>query len=216
MKIMRKLPENLAQAKAGEYSVAAQLLLRGHNPFFPAVDIGADVMLDSGVKVQVKSAHLRFQRGVYEQGAYWFKLATRAVISKGRVQKRVFRIFSNECDFVVLWGIEQNRFWIVPAAVFDGHQSVIVGPDAVWINDSQAEKVRQARIEGKTFRTIAKELGISAGSAYMIASDKRVGPSNRTTLASEVRSYENRWELIESYASTMQEAEIASAVIEKV
>ena len=36
---MRKLPENLAQAKAGEYSVAAQLLLRGHNPFFPAVDI---------------------------------------------------------------------------------------------------------------------------------------------------------------------------------
>jgi len=207
---MRKLPENLAQAKAGEYSVAAQLLLRGHNPFFPAVDIGADVMLDSGVKVQVKSAHLRFQKGVYEQGAYWFKLATRAVVNKGAVQKRVSRMFSHECDFVVLWGIEQNRFWVIPAALLDGHQSVCVGPDSTWINDTQVEKVRQARAEGKTFRAIAKEFGISPASACMIVSEKRIGPSGRTSLTAEVRSYENQWNLIESYAATMQEAEVAS------
>lgn len=56
---MRKLPENLAQGQAGVYTVAAQLLLRGHNPCLPAVDIGADIVLDSGVKVQVKSALTR-------------------------------------------------------------------------------------------------------------------------------------------------------------
>jgi ribosomal protein L13 len=70
---MRKLPENLAQGKAGEHSVAAQLLLRGHNPFFPAVDIGADLVIESGIKIQVKTAHLRFQKSCYQQGAYWFK-----------------------------------------------------------------------------------------------------------------------------------------------
>lgn len=204
---MRRLPENLAQGQAGVYSVAAQLLLRGHNPFFPAVDIGADLILDSGVKIQVKSTHLTFKT-VYKQGAYAFKLATRAVVNKGAVQKRIARIFSQECDFVVLWGIEQNRFWVVPAATFDGHHGVVVGPDSSW-KDADVEALKRAREEGKTYRQIAQDHNLNVATVHTTVSGART-MSDRTSLTREVRLYEGRWDLIDSCVATMTEVEVVS------
>ncbi len=197
---MRKLPENLAQGKAGEYTVAAQLLLRGHNPFFPAVDIGADLILDSGIKIQVKSAHLRFQKGMYPQGAYWFKLTVRCMMSNGKMTKRE-RVFSQECDFVVLWGIEQNRFWIVPAAHLDGHQLVVVGADVSWI-DTDLEALRAAKESGKTYREIAKENGINLATAYNTIAGKREA-SGRTQMIKAIRGCEGRWDLIDEMLATI-------------
>lgn len=44
--------------RAGEYAIAAQLLLRDSFVAWPAVDEGYDLLGPSGCRVQVKSAHL--------------------------------------------------------------------------------------------------------------------------------------------------------------
>ena len=40
--------------KAGEYRVAAELLLRGHSIYMPSVDNGVDLVIDDGVTIQIK------------------------------------------------------------------------------------------------------------------------------------------------------------------
>src|SRR5258708_36336074 len=44
--------------KAGEFSVASQLFMRGMNVFLPAVDNGVDLMAENGCRIQVKTARL--------------------------------------------------------------------------------------------------------------------------------------------------------------
>ena len=195
---MRQLPENLAQGQAGVYTVAAQLLLRGIDPSFPAVDIGYDLIADGNIKVQVKSAHLGFKNAfkTTKAGAgYAFKLATRAVVSKHVVQKRVSRIFSQECDFVVLWGIEENRFWIVPAQLLDGKVAVYVGPKCSWVS-TDFLALKEAKLSGKTYREIAKENNINLATAYNTINGKRE-QGERAAFTQELRSYEDRWDLLE-------------------
>jgi hypothetical protein len=205
---MRQLPENLAQGQAGVYTVAAQLLLRGHNPSFPAVDIGYDLIADGCVKVQVKCAHLTFSSNYHKTGCYAFKLATRTVVKAGRIRGTVSRVFSEECDFVALWGIEENRFWIIPAAVLDNKMGVYVGPKCSWV-DTDLLKLREAKEQGKTYRQIAQENNINLATAYNTITGKRT-QSDRTFFTDTVRGYEGCWNLISEYAATMNEANVAA------
>jgi transposase InsO family protein len=192
---MRNLPTNLAQGQAGVYAVAAQLLLRGVNPAFPAVDIGADIVTDKGVKVQVKSARLRIQGRMYGgQGAYWFKLNTRAIVRQKKIIEVAHRIFSEESDFVVLWGINTNRFWVVPSHILDDHTLCVVGPESAFI-ESDIEAVKQARDQDIPYRTIASQLNLSLTTVYAIAQGNRT----KASLHSRVREYEDRWDLVVSY-----------------
>lgn len=216
---MRKLPENLAQGQAGVYTVAAQLLLRGHGPSFPAVDIGYDLIADGCVKVQVKCAHLTFTSGYGESGCYAFKLATRTVVKSKMRMINAPRVFSEECDFVALWGIEENRFWIIPAAVLDNKHCVYVGPKCSW-KDTDLQKLREAKAQGKTYREIALENNINLATAYNTIAGNRV-KGKKSEFTELVRSYEDRWDLIDAYVATMTEADIAAdspaeAFVEKV
>jgi len=106
--------------QAGVYQVASQLLLRGVNVYFPAVDSGVDLVTDSGIRIQVKMTHLarraRRDQQIYAGGAYWFHFMQRKVVKGGKGLMTVRgRDFASECDLVVLWGVDHNRFWIVPA-----------------------------------------------------------------------------------------------------
>lgn len=122
----RNLPKNLAHGQAGVYRVASELLLRGYTPCLPIVDIGADLMLQEGLRIQVKTASLRKSKP-YPNGAYWFKLGRTERVKNTQIF-RTGRIFSEECDFVVLFGIDESRFWVVPTNLMDNHQCVVVGP----------------------------------------------------------------------------------------
>jgi hypothetical protein len=206
----RQLPGNLAQGQAGVHRVASELLLRGINPTFPAVDIGGDLLIDHGVRVQVKSAHLVTRKvGKVEVTAYWFKLSTKAVVRKKTI-KLVPRIFSDECEFVILWGIEQNRFWIVPSPVLDGRQLVVVDLDAGWIS-SDLEALRLAREDGLSYREMAKKFDLSHKTIWRRLNLSSTPKGQWGSLVQAVRETENRWDLIPSYLATLEENEHENA-----
>ncbi len=104
------------RAQAGVWAVASQLALRGHVPCFPGLDVGYDIVLGSGLKLQVKSAALRFNTHMnYPQGAYGFNLRRGAWDSKAKKYSRKnYRSYSEVADFFVLWGVDEDRFFIVP------------------------------------------------------------------------------------------------------
>ena len=104
------------RAQAAVWIVAGQLALRGHVPMFPGLDVGFDIMLGNGLRIQVKSATLRIQSGVnYPDGAYSFALRRGAWDSNDKRYKRSsLRPYSEVADFFVLWGMDENRFFILP------------------------------------------------------------------------------------------------------
>jgi len=123
---------SVLQGQAAVYRVAAELMFRGVRVAMPCCDDrGVDLIALPSVRVQVKSTYLRHHHRVYPQGAYWFKFTHGPVVSGNHtIRKRGVRQFSAECDFVVLVGIDQGRFWIVPAVILDGKSLCVVGPDA--------------------------------------------------------------------------------------
>lgn len=133
MRTERRRPvQNLLQGQAGVWRVAAELALRGLHPLFPGVDYGYDLMVEPNIRVQVKAARLRLNSKVYTQGAYWFKFWQAPIVSgNNTIRRRGPQVFSEKCDFVILHGVDQNRYWIVPAQILDGKSLCVVGPDAV-------------------------------------------------------------------------------------
>lgn len=131
------------QGQAGVWATAAQLALRGHVPFFPGVDYGYDLLLDNGVRLQVKTARLFStfgKRDRHPQGAYGFDTRCCKVGSDGKM-RRVLRDYSTVADFFVLWGIDENRFWIVPCNELKG--SAVIASRAKVYDGPQYAKVRQ-------------------------------------------------------------------------
>jgi hypothetical protein len=132
------------QGQAGVYAVVAQLLLRGHIPFFPAVDHGYDIMLDNGIRIQVKSARLfsstMGKRNRHPWGAYGFDTRSAKLDADGKM-RRIARDYSQVADFFVLWGIDENRFWIVPTSELKG--AAIIASRAKIYDGPQYAKVRE-------------------------------------------------------------------------
>jgi len=104
--------------QAGVWAVASQLAIRGHIPIFPGVDYGWDLMLENGLKIQVKAASLMQNfgnlRNRYPGGVYHFNFRNSRLNYPGKRIDCVPRDYSKVADFFVLWGIDENRFWIMP------------------------------------------------------------------------------------------------------
>jgi hypothetical protein len=199
--VMRTLPKPLAQGQAGVYAVASQLLLRGITPCFPSVDIGTDIITIAGTKLQVKSCHAHIHPKWYGGFQFYpFTFGKHVKLSKGqRIEN--YHIFSEICDFVVLWGIEQSRYWIVPAHLLDGKSGCTLGPESAFCA-ADIEIVKQARKAGMTYRAISAKHNLS------LATTHRLDNSDyEANFSSKVREYENHWDLISSYEGTLQEAE---------
>jgi hypothetical protein len=117
MKGTHKSGANLAlQGQAAVWQVASQLALRGHVPFFPGIDQGSDLWLENGLRLQIKCATLRVIKGQnYPEGAYGFQLRRNVWMSNEKKTRRSsLRPYSEVADFFVLWGIDENRFFILP------------------------------------------------------------------------------------------------------
>ena len=105
------------QGQAGVWAVASQLAIRGHVPIFPGVDYGWDLMIENGLRLQVKTSRLGSQRkrGTSIYPGYSFNLRKTELGYQKRVRS-VKRDWRDVADFFVLWGVDENRFWIVPTA----------------------------------------------------------------------------------------------------
>ena len=107
------------KGQAGVFAVASQLCMVGHIPSFPAVDCGVDLTIENGLRLQVKTAHITYSKArFYPHGSYIFNLR-RGVWdhTTNRASRREYGTYAGVADFFVLWGIDEDRFWIVPANI---------------------------------------------------------------------------------------------------
>jgi len=131
----------LALGQAGVYRVCAELLVRGVNCAIPTVDTGVDILLLDGRRVQVKATRLASRRSKDKQApslgpAYRFTLSVKGFGNPHQGSWRrhassrpfVLRSYSNEVDFLVLWGVDEDRFWVIPAAICDQRQCLVLYP----------------------------------------------------------------------------------------
>lgn len=113
MKAARPFRSHL-QGQAGVYQVCAQLALRGINPCVPAVDYGFDIITDTGLRIQVKSANGRKHPG-FPVSTYCFSVRENFILRSTKAERKKRRNWLEVCDLFVFWGIDENRFFIVPA-----------------------------------------------------------------------------------------------------
>ncbi len=99
--------QTLRTGLAGEFRVMAKLLLEGFNPAKSYLQDGADLVLDNGLRLEVKTSH-------------------RATIppnssKKGRRRTYNFNITdrhrkrTQECDFFILWCVDDDTLYVIPS-----------------------------------------------------------------------------------------------------
>ena len=107
------------RGQAAVWRVASELAMRGHIPLFPGLDVGYDLQIDNGLRLQVKSGTLvyRHPAGFKANVGYSFNLRRGAWDNATKQYNgRKRRTYAEVADFFVLWGVEENRFFIVPTS----------------------------------------------------------------------------------------------------
>ncbi|MBA7577599.1 hypothetical protein ES708_19452 [subsurface metagenome] len=87
---------------AGEFRVMSELLLRGYNPAKSYLENGADIVLDNGLRIEVKCGH---KHKVHRAEGYTFSLL-------GGHRKHTQKL--NDCDFLICWCVNEDCFYIIP------------------------------------------------------------------------------------------------------
>ena len=172
------------------FRVAAELLLRGHVPSFPSVDSGVDILLDNGVRIQVKGRTLTMGHPAYPGGVYNF--STKENSRKGKWGERK-RDWSKVCDFIIYVGINENRYFVVPS----GNHKV-----SFWIRPKEATKycvsveaMKTMRAKGMTNQAIAEQLGVTD---MTVIRNLRKPTKNNTPGGNRyLASLEDRWDLLD-------------------
>ncbi len=181
--------------QVGVYRVAAELMRRGWTPYLPVVDNGVDLTVDGSVRIQVKST-VKAVRNAWGRSHYQFTLRKAARYLRSRKVEAFNRRFSGECDFVVCHAIDDNRFWVVPAAVFDGKPGVLLSAEGrtQW-KDIDLDKADTLRSAGRTIQSIADEMGVSFEALRQRLKTRRTAPTRKYT---DMNQYLDRWDLIGS------------------
>jgi hypothetical protein len=100
-------------ARAGEYRVLSELLLRGLEPFTVSDDKGIDILLANGLKVDVKiiSAYTIHHQNI-KQGTVSYRYERKEYLFNAHRSQR-----DKELDFYIIWLLELDEFYIIPAKV---------------------------------------------------------------------------------------------------
>lgn len=80
---------------AGELRVMSELLLRGHNPAKSYLELGSDLILENGTRVEVKSGSVK------KHGFYSFNLSEQHATPFN-------------CDYIICWCVNHDLFYIIP------------------------------------------------------------------------------------------------------
>lgn len=175
------------------YRVLSELILRGHSPYIPiADDHGVDILLPTGIRIQVKTANLitrklKHQRGVTESTRYRLSLGWTRVGAKQKAVKRK-RKYSDECDYFVIFGVQENRFWIVPSFIMDNRTRLDLGTRPTV----SSEQVKAMLDSGKGVLETAAALGVSRGTVWY----RKHGDLKRGSWTRAVRQCEDQWEFL--------------------
>ena len=202
--ILDRAPTPQLVGQAGVWAVAAQLAVRGLHVHFPGVDYGYDLMVDGGIRIQVKTSRL-LSRASRKNGpdGYSFKFWSAARSNRG-AQKRDY---SKVCHFVVLWGIDENRFWIAPAELVANTAGVLLGPPGFYQRKEFADTKALFKA-GVSKNEIAARLGITVQAVdYHLRGGRTRQP--RRTVGMEMRELEGRWDLITGALATLHDANAA-------
>ena len=191
--------------KAGEYAVAAQLMIRGVPVFFPGADYGVDILTSKGCRIQVKSAHISSSPKMVKQhgeGAYLFPLhqSRRFPMSNSRVRVIKTPRPSEYCDVMVFWGIEQNRFWVVPAPLCDNAYLFCLGKQNPNRYVGSEAELRELVSLGYTHEEIAKQFGVSRSRVTVMLNHPET-IAEAPSAVSLVRNCEGAWDHILSFGS---------------
>jgi hypothetical protein len=105
------------------------------------------------------------------------------------------KAFAEICDYVVFWGIEQNRFWIVPAVLVDSCTGVDLGFDSKQRRfvGSVADMREMIKL-GYTRGQVAKHYGVARTSLQQFLDSGK--DSIDETVVSKMRTCEGRWDFI--------------------
>jgi hypothetical protein len=118
--------------------VIAELLARDFKPYRPVMDDhGIDLMLSTGVSIQVKTANLsqawardRKLGKTVPTGKMMYQFSLQRTIfgTKQKLQSvgitYEYRDISQEADYLILVGLNERRFWIVPTKEIAGCKHV--------------------------------------------------------------------------------------------
>lgn len=116
--------ESMRTGKAGELRVMSELLLRDFLPSLMLEISEADIILTNNIRIQVKSSHLNSFLGDVNNRYYFsFKSWKR---NKEGIRKQEKHKLEN-VDFIILWAIEENSFFIIPAEVVRKKKSYVIG-----------------------------------------------------------------------------------------
>jgi hypothetical protein len=191
---------SLLIGQAGVWRVASELAVRGVLPMMPGVDIGADLYAVNGCRIQVKTAKLR-KNSAYPEGAYWFKFWQANVLAgNNTIRKRGARDYSLCTDVMVLWGRDEDRFWVFPSALVASTQCLTLGPKGFYQRSDFAE-AKRLREEGLSQREIADILGITQEAvSYQLRGGRTAQP--KETMSAKARKHEGRWDLIVDFGKT--------------
>jgi len=123
------ISRSMLQGRAGEYRVAAELLIRGHIVYEPSIEDGIDMLLDNGKAIQVKSGRKRLVQKPYEHNQYSFNIVSAKKWQKyfTRDKNKPYSIrphLLDKVDFVILWAVEDDEFYIIPAEKVRGRTSI--------------------------------------------------------------------------------------------
>ena len=103
---------------AGELRVMSELMLRGHNPAKSYLDTGVDIVLESGLKIQVKTTASKHKTVNGNNHFYSVKNYT-----GGKNKRRVTQggIFDFVIAFIpaLLTDEKKDVFYIIPVTVFN-------------------------------------------------------------------------------------------------
>jgi len=97
---------------AGEFRVMSELLLRGHNPAKSYLEDGADLILENGKRIEIKSSHLR----TVKDPRYNYRYVHYGFSFWGGHRSRIKKDF----DFAICWCVEANVFYIIPVKEIKG------------------------------------------------------------------------------------------------
>jgi len=171
------------------YRVAAELLLRGHVPYIPSVDSGVDILLDNGLRIQVKARSLQ-AHPAYPEGCYGFSTKENSRKGKWGLRKRDW---SKICDFIIYVGIDEMRYFVVPSTRHN--ESFWIRPKGLTRTCVSVEAMKTMRAKGMTYQAIAEELGIT--DMTVIRNLRKPSKLNSPGGNRHLASFEDQWSLLD-------------------
>lgn len=115
--------------KAGELRVRSELLLRGLIPASFDLDVGTDIVLDNGKKIQVKTSLKPIYSKKDYSWRYSFSVRAQQFRSDGKgkyERKHTKQNYQGLADYFVFWLVEQDVFYIVPENEIGAKVSIVI------------------------------------------------------------------------------------------